>query len=138
MRQGTELAHELHTVELRQLVVGEDHVDPVVAAELQRAAGRVEQFQVEPAVDLPDDLREQQSAAEEVVDDDDRIALGSGESQFGDHAGPGRAALGDTHDDNLSVLNPRLAGAAINMPYTGFCCSPRAAGDCGSALVGPR
>ena len=64
MGEGTELTHELDAVELGQLVVGEDHVDAVVPAELQRAARRVEQLQVELPIDLPDDLRQQQTAAE--------------------------------------------------------------------------
>ncbi|MFO1412715.1 MAG: hypothetical protein U1F10_02145 [Burkholderiales bacterium] len=89
VRQRTDLLHEFDAVELRQLVVREDDVDAVVARELERARRRVEQFEVELAVDLPDDLREQQPAAEEVVDDQHRVALGTRKGQLGDDAGAG-------------------------------------------------
>ena len=63
MGQRADLLDELDAVELRQLVIGEDHVDAIVARELERATRRVEQFQVQLAVDLANDLREQQAAA---------------------------------------------------------------------------
>ena len=87
MGQAANLLHELDAVELRQLVIGEDHVDAIVARELERAAGRVEQFEIELAVDLADDLGQQQAAAEQVVDDEDRVALGARERELGDDSG---------------------------------------------------
>jgi hypothetical protein len=41
---------------------------------------------------LPDDFGDQQTAAEEVIDDEDGIALGSCEGELGDHAGTGGGA----------------------------------------------
>ena len=90
--EAADLLHELDAVELRQLVVGEDHVDAVVARELERAARRVEQLEVQLAVDLADDFGEQQPAAEEVVDDEDGVALGARERELRDDAGTGEAA----------------------------------------------
>ena len=63
MGQGAQLLDELDAVEFGQLVIGEDDVDAVVARELERARRRVEQLEVQLAVDLPDDLGEQQAAA---------------------------------------------------------------------------
>ena len=87
MRQRADLLHELDAVELGQLVVGEDDVDAIVAGELERPRRRVEQLEVQLAVDLPHDLRQQQAAAEQVVDDQDRIALGTRERELGHDAG---------------------------------------------------
>ena len=84
MRESPDLLHEFDAVEFRQLVIGKDHVDAVVARELQRAARRVEQLEIQLAVDLADDLGEQQSAAEEVVDDENGVALGTGERKLRD------------------------------------------------------
>ena len=46
MRQCAQMADKLHAIEFRQLVVGENHVDTIVARVLERAAGRVEQFEI--------------------------------------------------------------------------------------------
>jgi len=56
--EGAQLLDQLDAVELGQLVVGQDDVDAVVAGILERAAGRVEQLQVQLAVDLANDLGE--------------------------------------------------------------------------------
>jgi hypothetical protein len=101
VRQRAQLLDELDAVELGQLVVGEDDVGAVVARELERPAGRVEELEVQLAVDLPDDLGEQQPAAEEVVDDQHRVALGAGERQLGNHAAAGRAGLCGGHRSSL-------------------------------------
>src|SRR6516164_4046588 len=85
--------HAVNAVELRQLVVGEDHVHAIVARVFERAARRVEELQVQLAVDLADDLGEEQAAREEVVDDDDRVPLRSSECQFRDDARFSRGAL---------------------------------------------
>ncbi len=94
--EGANLLHELDTVELGELVVGQDHVDAIVARELQRATRGVEQLQVQFAVDLADDLREQEAAREQVVDDQDGVALGAGKRQLRDDAG--RTRLRSDHD----------------------------------------
>ena len=107
MRQSADLFHELDTVELRQLVVGEDHVDAVVPRELERAARRVEELEVQLPIDLADDLSEQEAAAEKVVDDEDRIALGTGECQLRDDSR--RAGLRGIH----GVLLARAAATAV-------------------------
>ncbi len=75
VREPADLLHELDAVEFRQLEIGEDHVDAVVPREFERAARRVEQFEIELAVDLPDDFGEQKAAAEEIVDDQDGVPL---------------------------------------------------------------
>ena len=91
MRQRAQLLDELDAVELGQLVVGEDDVDAVVARELQRARRRVEQLEVQLAVDLADDLGQQQPAGEQVVDDQDGVALRARERELGDRSrGPVR------------------------------------------------
>ena len=82
MRQRAQLLDELDAVELGQLVIGEDDVDAVVARELERARRRVEQLEVQLAVDLPDDLGEQQAAREQVVDDQDGVALRAREREL--------------------------------------------------------
>jgi hypothetical protein len=82
MGQGADLLHELDAVELGQLVIGEDDVDAVVARELERARRRVEQLEVELAVDLAHDLREQQAAREQIVDDQDRVPLRAGKCEL--------------------------------------------------------
>jgi hypothetical protein len=82
MRERAQLLDELDAVELRQLVVGEDDVDAIVARELQCARRCVEQLEVELAVDLPDDLGEQQPAREQIVDDQDRVALRTREREL--------------------------------------------------------
>ena len=87
MPEAADLLHELDAVEFRQLEIGEDHVDAVLPGVLQRAARRVEQLQIQLGIDLADDFGDQQPAAEEVVDDEDGIALGSREGELGDHAG---------------------------------------------------
>ena len=98
MGQGAQLLDELDAVELGQLVIGEDDVDAVVARELERARRRVEQLEVQLAVDLADDLREQQAAAEQVVDDQDGVALRPREREFGhDARRRGRSKLGGRH-----------------------------------------
>ena len=103
VRQRADLAHELHAVELGQLVVGEDHVDAVVAGVLERAAGRVEQFEVELAVDLADDFRQQQAAAEQVVDDEDGVPLRARERELGnDRVLAVGLCLGCAHGCHLS------------------------------------
>ena len=89
MRQCAQLLDELDAVELGKLVIGEDDVDAVVARELQRARRRVEQLEVQLAVDLPDDLGEQQAAREQVVDDQDGIALRARERELRDDASRG-------------------------------------------------
>jgi len=96
--QGAQLLHELDAVELGQLVVGEDDVDAVVAGVFERARGRVEELEVELAVDLADDFREQETARKQVVDDQDRIALRAGERELR-HDGRGRCGtqLGGRH-----------------------------------------
>ena len=83
MRQRADLANQLHAVEFRQLVVRQYHVDAVVAREFECPARRVEKLQVELAVDLADDFREQQAAAEQVVDDHNGVALRTRHRQFG-------------------------------------------------------
>ena len=77
MRQRTQLLDQLDAVELWQLVVGEYDVDAVVAGELECAGRGVEEFEIEAAIDLPDDLRQQQPAGKQVVDDHHGIALGT-------------------------------------------------------------
>ena len=89
MSEAANLLHELDAVEFGQLEIGENHVDAVLARVLQRPARRVEQLQVQLGVDLADDFRDQQPAAEQVVDDEDGIALGSREGELRDHAGVG-------------------------------------------------
>src|SRR5208282_4092464 len=96
--QGAKLPDQLHPIELGQLVVGQDHVDPVAARKLQCPTWRVEQLEVELAIDLPHDLRQQQPAAEEVVNDDDRVALRPSQRQLGNDAGfTGVTRLSETH-----------------------------------------
>ena len=73
---------ELDAVEFRKLEIGEDHVDAVLPRVLQRPARRVEQLQVQLRIDLTDDFGDQQTAAEQVVDDEDGIALGSREGEL--------------------------------------------------------
>jgi hypothetical protein len=85
--RGPNLLHELDAVEFRKLEIGEDHVDAVLARVLQRSARRVEQLQIQLRIDLTDDFRKQQTAAEQIVDDEDGIALRSREGEFRDHAG---------------------------------------------------
>ena len=82
MGQGAQLLHELDPVEFGQLVIGKDDVDAVVARELQCARRRVEELEVQLAVDLPDDLGEQQSAGEKIVDDQDGVALSAREREL--------------------------------------------------------
>ena len=117
--EPADLLDELDAVEFRQLVIGEDHVDAVVARELERAARRVEELEVELAVDLADDLGEQQAAAEQVVDDEDGVALGAGERQLRDDSR--RAWLRGVHgfswqkSGNVSMLQEACpcAGGAL-------------------------
>src|SRR5205085_5416640 len=123
MRQRAQLPHELDAVELGQLVVGENHVDAVGARVLQRPARRVEELEVELAVDLPDDLREQQPAAEEIVDDDNGVALCARKRELGDDAALLQAMMGETHTV-LSVPDPGSARMATSMSLSGCCCSP--------------
>jgi hypothetical protein len=87
MRQAADLLHELDAVEFGQLEIGQHHVHAVLARILERTARRVEELQVELGVDLPHDFRNQQAAAEEVIDDQHGIALGAGEGELRDHAG---------------------------------------------------
>src|SRR4029453_15309442 len=95
MRERAQLLDQLDAVELGQLVVGEDDIDAVVARELQRARRRVEELEVQLAVDLADDLGQQQAAREQVVDDQDGVALGARERELRDGAGRrGRAQRG--------------------------------------------
>ena len=83
MRQRADLANQLHAVEFRQLVVGQHHIDAVIASELERPTRRVEKLQVELPVDLADDFREQQAAAEQIVDDHNGVPLRTRHRQFG-------------------------------------------------------
>jgi hypothetical protein len=83
MREGADLPDQLHPVEFGQLVIGQHHVDAVVARELECPARRVEKFEVELAVDLANDFREQQPAAEQVVDDHDGVPLRTRHRQLG-------------------------------------------------------
>ena len=85
--QAADLLHELDAVEFGQLEIGEDHVHAILPRVLQRPARRVEELQVQLGVDLADDFGDQQPAAEQVVDDEDGIALGSREGELRDHAG---------------------------------------------------
>ena len=82
VRQCPQLLDELDAVELGQLVIGEDDVDAIVAREFEGARRRVEELEVQLAVDLADDFGEQQPAAEQVVDDEDGIALRAGEREL--------------------------------------------------------
>ncbi len=82
-REPADLLHELDAVEFRQFVVGEDDVDAVVAARYSSArVGVSNSSRFSFAVDLADDLGDQQPAAEEVVDDQNRIALRPREGEF--------------------------------------------------------
>jgi hypothetical protein len=91
VRQGAYLLHELDAVELGKLVIGEDDVDAVVACELERARRRVEELEVELAVDLANDLGQQQPAREQVVDDENGVALGASERELRNDSGAGQA-----------------------------------------------
>src|SRR5262249_9339403 len=51
---------------------------------------RVEELQVQLPVDLADDLGEQQPTGEQIVDDEDGIALGARKRQLGNDAGRSR------------------------------------------------
>ena len=82
--QRAELLDELDAVEFGQLVVGENDVDAVVARELERARRRVEELEIQLAVDLANDFGQQQAAREEVVDDQHRVALRARKRKLGD------------------------------------------------------
>ena len=82
--QRADLADQLHAVEFGQLVVGQHHVDAIVARKLECAARRVEKLEVQLAVDLANDFRQQQAAAEQVIDDQDGVALRARHRQLGD------------------------------------------------------
>ena len=83
MRQRAKLLDELDAVELGQLVIGENDVDTIVPRILERARRRIEQLQVQFAVDLPNDFREQQAAREQIVDDQYGVALRPRERELG-------------------------------------------------------
>src|SRR5205823_13159038 len=83
MRQSAKLLDELDAVELGQLVIGENEVDAIVPCVLERARRGVEELEVQLAVDLADDLGKEQTAREEIVDDQYGIALRSRERELG-------------------------------------------------------
>ena len=83
MWQRAELLDELDAVEFRKLVIGENDVDAIVARELECARRRVEELEIQLAVDLADDLGEQEPAGKKVVDDQDGVALRPGEGELG-------------------------------------------------------
>ena len=83
MGQRAQLLDELDAVELGQLVVGEDDVDAVVAREFECARRRVEQLEVQLAIDLADDLGQQEPAGKEIVDDQNGVALRPREGELG-------------------------------------------------------
>src|SRR5215471_15876843 len=91
VREPPNLLHELDAVEFGKLEIGEHHVYAVLARIFECAARRVEELEVELWVDLPHDLRDQQPAAEEIVDDENGVSLSARERELGDHA---RAGLG--------------------------------------------
>jgi hypothetical protein len=85
--QGADLLHELDAVELGELVIGQHDVDAIVAREFERARRRVEELEVQLAVDLADNFGQQEPARKEVVDDQHRVALGAGKRKFRDDSG---------------------------------------------------
>jgi hypothetical protein len=120
-------------IEFRKLEIGEDHVDAILAGVLQRPAWRVEQLQIQLRIDLADDFRKQQAAAEQVIDDKDGIALGSREGDLRDHTGGRggprrqgghwlsfrgirRAKCGSRHSDKAIVM-PRAEPALSRLGF---------------------
>src|SRR5205807_396966 len=75
MGQRAQLTDELDAVELGQLVVREHDVDAIVTRVLQRARRRIEELEIELAVDLSNDLGEQKAAREQIIDDQYGVAL---------------------------------------------------------------
>ena len=110
--QCAQLLDELDAVELGQLVVGQHDVDAVVAREFERARRRVEELEVQLAVDLAHDLGEQQAAREEVVDDQDGIALRARERELrNDSCRGGRGSYLSRHDFPLRGRSARSSCA---------------------------
>jgi hypothetical protein len=83
MGKRANAAHKFDAIELRQFVVRQDQVNAVVASVLKRSRWSFEEFEVQFAVDLPDDLGQQQPTAEQVVDDQHRIALRTYQGKLG-------------------------------------------------------
>jgi hypothetical protein len=97
MGQRPQLFDELDAVELGQLVVGENDVDAVVAREFKRARRGVEQLEVQLAVDLADDLGQQEPAGEEIIDDQNGVALRPREGELGYDPRSGWTELSSGH-----------------------------------------